>query len=153
MIAVDSIPVNKAWNFIFERARPFSFCKGTSIRESLSQWETFKGAPRPRPGATQAMTFVACVSKLDLASELFSFCKFKLDKVVFSYQGNQACYPFSYISPISNSFALGKISKAANISNSLKSLYKTIPSNVNIGPAFLLSKIVPIFFQELNILL
>ena len=52
---------SQAWNFIFERARPFSFCKGHFHWKILSQWETFEGAPRPRPGATEAMASVACV--------------------------------------------------------------------------------------------
>ena len=38
----------KAWNFIFERTRPFLFTKGQSIEKSYSPWETFEGAPRPR---------------------------------------------------------------------------------------------------------
>ena len=48
-------------NFIFyyvERARPFSFCKGNIHWKIFSHRETFERAPRPRPGATQAMTSV-----------------------------------------------------------------------------------------------
>ncbi len=37
----------------------FRFAKGSSIRKSSSLWETFEGAPRPRPGAMEAMDPVA----------------------------------------------------------------------------------------------
>ena len=38
-------PMSQAWNFIFERARSFSFCKGHFHWKFWSQWETFAGAP------------------------------------------------------------------------------------------------------------
>ena len=38
----------------------FHFAKGTWIVKSLSQFETFEGAPRPRHGATEAMASCAC---------------------------------------------------------------------------------------------
>ena len=36
----------------------FNFAKGTSIENLLSQWETFQGAPRPRPGAKMPIASV-----------------------------------------------------------------------------------------------
>ena len=55
-----------------EQARPgisssegqgcFHFEKGTSIGKFERQWETFEGAPRPRPGATWPL-WPACYSK------------------------------------------------------------------------------------------
>ena len=41
-----------ACNVIFERARPISFSKGTSIGESYSLQETFEGAPKAKTRGT-----------------------------------------------------------------------------------------------------
>ena len=36
--------------------------KGTSIRKSHSIWESFKGAPRPRPQAMEVMAFTVSLN-------------------------------------------------------------------------------------------
>ena len=53
----------------------FHFEKGTSIQESLSQWENFEGATRPRPGATEV---VACV--FPSLKPWFNFNDYQLQK-------------------------------------------------------------------------
>ena len=45
--------IHQAWNFEFERARNFSFCKGYFRLKVLSLSEASERAPRPRTGATE----------------------------------------------------------------------------------------------------
>ncbi len=53
-----SFDLDQARNFIFERARPFSFCKGHFHWKTLKSVGIFYQALRARPRATEAKAFM-----------------------------------------------------------------------------------------------